>query len=217
MLKQLCFGLALSLTLLGGTHSSYATESYPQKLEASTLASKSITIPQSTALVVAVPNQVDIDINRAQPTPLMLVLVQPITDVSGQMLIPAQSLVQATLTPSRGGAQIVAEAIIVNGQLLPVSALSPIIPSIEVPMVHHQASSRHNSIRSTSRQGMALGCLVDSFISGACDADSQRIGATAGALLGSFSGSSQPETVRYSSIEPNSLYVLQLQSPVVLK
>ncbi|MEQ8382152.1 MAG: hypothetical protein RH949_07255 [Coleofasciculus sp. A1-SPW-01] len=84
-----------------------------------------MTQPQpAMAIVVSFPEPVVFDIGQNQTVSITLYLAQPLQNSAGNVIVPANSPVEAYLVPHESGAFIVARSLVVNGQLIPIQANS---------------------------------------------------------------------------------------------
>ena len=161
---------------------------------------------QSMAIIVAFPSQVDFNITKQQQQPATLLLAQPVVNSAGEVIAPVNSPVKATLVATEEGATIQVEAIIVSGQVLPVLAISSELPSTEI-VVSTDSQNSGKGARFWGKTGMAIGCVF-----GGCSIESQRVGGSAGAVIGAFSGNRNgSDTERVVQVAPNSVYILPIQ------
>lgn len=161
---------------------------------------------QSMAIIVAFPSQVEFNITKQQQHPATLLLAQPVVNSAGEVIAPVNSPVQATLVATEEGATIQVEAIVVSGQVLPVQAVSAELPSTEI-VVSTDSQNSGRGARFWGKTGMALGCVF-----GRCSIESQRVGGSAGAVVGAFAGNRNgSDTERVVQVAPNSVYILPIQ------
>jgi hypothetical protein len=102
------------------------------------------TIPQSAALIVKFTDDVILDTKQRHSTPLVMPLAQDLMDVDGRPIVPAGTPVQMSLKPIKKGAQLIAEALILNGQIIPIKALSPEIPAIKIEKMRTNDKAHEN-------------------------------------------------------------------------
>lgn len=165
---------------------------------------------QSTAIAVIVPQSIYFDADAGQEVPLTLALAQPITDMQGNVRVPVNSLVNARITSTNGGGQIIAESVIVNGKVFPIRAVSAVIPSTETTVNDGQARAEINT-SSLGRTGMAIGCAVEGLFGGECNSNAMRTGGSIGLALGWVSNQENPETRQVVQIQQGSLFILTAQ------
>lgn len=169
-----------------------------------------VTLPQSTGIIVIFPSEVVIDAGQPRDYPMTLPLAQAIVDGAGNVVVPENTPVSVMLRPTEGGAQVIAQSLVVNGQIVPIEASSPLIPGTTV--THMRANDR------AVENGAVWGRLVGSgfgFMSGG-DPDEFDRGAMLGSAVGLLSGLRSPENTRVVQIPQGSVFVLSLSAPVNL-
>lgn len=159
---------------------------------------------QSMALIVAFPKSIDFNITNNQQLSTTLILAQPLVSRSGDLLADVNSPVQAQLIATDDGARIQVEAVVSEGRLLPVQAISSTISFIEESSTEGQKAGRGAGV--WGRRGLAVGCLFNN-----CSADNQMMGGSAGAFLGSFIGQGQSDNQKIVQIPQGSVFILQVQ------
>lgn len=167
-------------------------------------------IPQSTALIIAFPQEVQLDAGQDKSHPMTVFLAQPIVDAMGRELVPANSPIAVKLVPSEGNIKIVAESIVVRGQVVPVEATSPIIPSTKKTLVSGNERARKNS-PAWSRLGASFGGAI-----GKGSSNSMIKGGLTGNAVGIFKGMISSKKIRAVSIPQGSVHILQLKAPAAL-
>lgn len=164
------------------------------------------TIPATTGIIVSFVAPVSMDAG-GDPYPLTVPLSQAIADPQGNILVPENSPVSILLQPEDGGAKIVAQSIVIGGQIVPIRAASPVIPGTTV--VHTRANDR------AADEGATMGRIVASgfgFFNGG-DPDAFDRGGMLGNLVGMVSGR-RDESTRVVQIPQGSVYVLSLEEAV---
>lgn len=107
-----------------------ATVSSPYIVSLQTLAQP--TVPAGTVLATAYDSAEKIVVLPEETAPLTLRVDQALTSSTGQVLVPAGSLVEGELRPSSGGTQFVAQTLVLpNGQRLPIAATSAVVTTRE--------------------------------------------------------------------------------------
>ncbi|NJL86526.1 MAG: hypothetical protein HC886_11960 [Leptolyngbyaceae cyanobacterium SM1_1_3] len=139
------------------------------------------------AIVVRVPEEIELDLSaiKGAAVPFMLYLAEPILYRTGGVAIAADCPIEARLVPADAGIQIVTEAILVNGQLIPLQATSATVPPSRIETPAAAPPPRSNL------QLVSLGSSVGSLLGG-----SER-DATEGAMVG------QVAEVLLNLIEPS--------------
>jgi hypothetical protein len=168
-----------------------------------------VTVPQSTAIVVAFPASIAVDVgDEDEPYPLTLPLAQAIRDPQGNVLIPENTPVSIVVQPTDHGAKIVAQSLVVNGHIVPIQASSPVIPSATI--THRRANDR------AIENGAVLGRLVGSgfgFLNSG-DPDQFDRGAMLGNTVGMLMGLRSPQRTHVVQIPQGSVFVLALEAPI---
>ena len=123
MKKLNLLGLVLSFSVVGSTTlPALAQYSVPSNQQ---MSNQGMTQPQSAmAIVVGFAEPVVFDVGQNQTAPITLYLAEPIQDGAGNVVVPAGSPVEAYLVPHESGAFIVAQSLVVNGQVVPIQASS---------------------------------------------------------------------------------------------
>lgn len=172
---------------------------------------RAITIPQSTGIIVTFPASVVVNVEDDDDEyPLTLPLAQAITDPQGNVIVPQNTPVSIVLRPIDEGAQIVAQSIVVGGQIVPIQATSPVIPATTV--THQTANQR--AVENGAVFGRLSGSVFGFMNSG--DPDEFDQGAMLGSALGLASGLLNPNTDKIVQIPQGSVYVLALAAPIAL-
>jgi hypothetical protein len=176
-----------------------------------------------TALVVSVPSAIQFELQGDKSYPTTLLLLQPVLDPSGNVIVPANSPVQARVAPTNGGVQIVAEALINEGRSIAIQATSSPIPTQSIKRtVAAERAGRDASIGSRL-VGSLFGFLGGSNNSNSQDPSSALQGPDAaqmskGALIGNAAGIMvglfSSDRADIATIPQGSVYVLNLQSPI---
>ncbi|MDJ0510406.1 MAG: hypothetical protein QNJ64_14295 [Crocosphaera sp.] len=87
-----------------------------------------IVLPKSTALLVTFPQNTIVDVGQGDSSPIILPLMQDIKSPSGDIIIPANTPISLKVQPYQDGALLVAESIILDGQMIPIHATSSMLP-----------------------------------------------------------------------------------------
>lgn len=140
------------------------------------LANPKSTLAPATALLISFPSPVVVDVGQGDNYPLTLPLFQPIYSTSGQLLAPANTLVSVRVKPYQNGAVLVADSIILNGQMIAITAQSSKLPGRTITRVSAQQMARQNSA--------VAGNLLTSFAgaAGANIATQQQLGFLGGGI-----------------------------------
>jgi len=167
-----------------------------------------VTIPASTGVIVSFLAPVSIDADEGA-YPVTLPLSQAITDAQGNVIVPENSPVSVIIQPEDGGARVIAQSIVIGGQIVPIQAKSPIIPGTTI--THVRANDR------AADNGATIGRMAASgfgFLNGG-DPDAFDRGGMLGNLIGMVAGR-QDESSRIVQIPQGSVYVLALETSITL-
>jgi len=175
-------------------------------------------IPQSSAITITFPIGVRLNAGQKKSLPTVAYLAQPLLDSSGNVVAAANSPVSIQIEPTKGGAQIKADALVVGGRVIPILALGPLIPDYTVTTASGVQQAQANQGLFSSLAGSLF-----SVVGAATRASSDKVtnlanlGTSLGAGLGIVSGLSSPKTTRQVEISQGSVYILTLQAPVSLQ
>ncbi len=198
------------------SHSEFRTESQTGKLATDSApigqTQTGATIPQTAGIVISLPGNLTVDVGQKQDYPLTVPLAQPLFDTAGNEVVPANSPVVIKLKPEQGGARIVAEAIVVRGQIVAVQAATAVIPGNTITQTEGADVARQNS----AVYGNLFGSILGAAAPTAHKADAFDQGGMIGGALGILSGMGAPKSLRVVQLPQGSVYVLTLQAPVVL-
>jgi hypothetical protein len=167
-----------------------------------------VTIPATTGVIVSFLAPVTINADEAA-YPLTVPLTQAINDAQGNVLIPENSPVSILIQPEDGGAKIVAQSIVINGQIVPIKATSPLIPGTTI--THMRANER------AAENGATFGRIAATgfgFLGGGNPEEFDR-GAMLGTLFGMVTGR-RDESTRVVQIPQGSVYVLAVEEAIQL-
>lgn len=171
-----------------------------------------VTIPSGTSIPVQYERE-KILITKQETVPLTLRVDANITTADGRVLIPAGSEVIGELRPAQGGAQFVAQTLVMGSQQMPINATSQVITTTE-----------------TVRKGINVGNLVKNAALGTAAAaaiaavtgdraiatEELLIGGGAGVVLNLISTFLGRNSVDLISIEPDTDLDLRLGSNLVI-
>jgi hypothetical protein len=176
------------------------------------------TISQSSAIVVSFSQNLEIDAKQEQGQTLTLPLAQPITDGHGNELVPAGSPVSVKIVPEdKKGVYIIAESIVVNGQLIPIQATSSKIASVKIKVKTAKEQARENrAVFGNLGGNVAVGLSNDGNEQATETTKDATTGAAIGNSVGIISGLLSAENVYLVRIPQGSVYVLQLNAPITL-
>ena len=215
MKKSVLLSAAIALVALGPNtlpaSAQQAAPVYSQSIQQTT------TIPQSAAIVVAFPDGVQFKGRKRDKQPVTLMLVQPVLDSSGNVVAPANSLVQAQLEPvGKRGVQIRAESIIAGGQVISIQAVSSTIPAARVTDSVAAAENERTAVESSRYSAARSGAQARPDIDQIDTAVVQGgYSGTADAILGiQFRRLFGLDKVNVASFAPGSVWILKLEAPV---
>ncbi|MGF1600871.1 MAG: hypothetical protein ACFCU8_02425 [Thermosynechococcaceae cyanobacterium] len=166
-------------------------------------------IPVSTALTVTFPNNMVVDAKKNQDYPMTLFLAQPLFDSQGNQIVAANSPIAAKMKPTKGGAQIIAESLVINGQVVAIQASSPLIPSYSVSKASGYQSAR---------EGSSVLANISGGITGGATGNSSAFNRASmfGGGIGALVGLASAKTYKVVEIPAGSVYVLTLEAPVIV-
>jgi len=169
-------------------------------------------IPQTAGVVIKLPGAVNVDVGQKQDYPLTVPLAQPLMDSQGNEVVPQNTPVSVKLKPENGGARIVAESIVIKGQIVPIQAMTAVIPGNTIEQVSGAERARENS----GVFGNLLGSVMGATARTNRSADMFEKGGMIGGTIGILSGMTSPKNVRVVQLPTDSVYVLSLQAPIAL-
>ncbi|MEB3294682.1 MAG: hypothetical protein VKJ24_16115, partial [Synechococcales bacterium] len=169
-------------------------------------------IPQTAGVVIQMPMNLVIDVGQKQEVPYTVPLAQPLYDLQGNEVVPAQTPVSIKLKPENGGAKIVAEAIVVRGQMVPIQAMTAVVPGRTVTEQTGAQRARENS----AVVGNLFGAIGGAAAPLSKRADAFEHAGMIGGAVGILSGLSSPRNYRIVEFAGGQVYVLQLQAPITL-
>ncbi len=214
MKAQALLNLALMLTI--------AAPIAPAHAESVTINTTSVTstlttnsgnfIPQTAGVVISLPGAITVDVGQKQDYPLTVPLAQPLFNMQGEEIVPANSPVSIKLRPENGGARIVAEAIVVRGQLVKIQAMTDIIPGNTITQQSGADRARENS----GVFGNLFGAVMGAAAPESRKASAFDQGGMIGGAVGILSGLTSPKNLRVVQLPQGSVYVLSLQAPIAL-
>jgi hypothetical protein len=209
-MKQALLNVALTVSMMGVT-------ALPKMAQAQTVVSvnqsspsQGAVVPQTAGVIITFPAAVTVDVGQKQDYPLTLPLAQALTDSQGRTVVPENTPVSIKLKPTDGGIQIVAESLVVGGQIVPIQAASPVIPGTTIT----QMKGNQKAVETGAVYGRLGGSIFG--VMGGGDPDRFDQGAMVGSALGLLSGLRSPEKVRIAQIPQGSVYVLALKSAINL-
>ena len=218
MKKQTLLNLALMLSMSTSTvlpvmAQSTATGTQPSVTSASgdRMSSTGITIPQTAAIVVKFVQPIQMDVGNQSAYPLTLPLAQALADEAGNTIVPEGTPVMLSLKPTKGGAQLVAQGLVIGGQIVPVQATSDVIPAIKVVKMRANDKAAENGAIYGRLSGSLMGFM------GKGDPEKFDRGAMLGSAAGILMGLIRPkETDWILQIPQDTVHILKLQAPITL-
>jgi hypothetical protein len=169
-------------------------------------------IPQTAGVVIKLPGAVNVDVGQKQDFPLTVPLAQPLMDLQGNEIVPVNTPVSVKLKPENGGARIVAESIVVRGQIVPIQAMTAVIPGNTIEQVSSSERARENS----GMFGNLFGSVMGATARNSRKAEMFDQGGMIGGAIGILSGMGSPKNIRLVQLPADSVYVLTLQAPIAL-
>ncbi len=213
MKSQALLNLALTLTLacaiaLPATAEGVTTT----RTTTTTTVQQGALIPQTAGLIIKLPANVTVDVGQKQDYPLTVPLAQPLMDAQGNEIVPINTPVTIKIKPENGGARIIAESIVVKGQIVSIQALTAVIPGTTVEQQSGADRARENS----GVFGNLFGAVLGATAPKSQKAERFDQGGMIGGAIGILSGLRSPKNVRIVQLPGDSVYVLSLQAPISL-
>lgn len=201
--------LSIAMVVLASTAN--AIPAVAQSIQPHNLQAQSQTniLPKSSALVIAFPQQVQVDSGKKKSYPMTVLLAQPILDQNGTEIVKANSPVAVELVPYKKDIKIVAKSIIVGGKVVSIQATSPVIPSQKITV-----KSANQKAKKNSKVTGSLGGSIAGAISG--DTDSAMKGSYAGNAIGIVTGLTSAKKIRLVNIPQGSVHILELETAAAL-
>lgn len=165
------------------------------------------TIPKDTAIVVQFSETYQLDAGVDQVIPLTALLVAPIQDEAGNIIVPAGYPVAVEIFTGNRTVKLSANQLLVNGKLVSISASSKTIPGYTVTAI------------SGNDKGIALGGTMGTIFSGAVSVfggstnDTLNVG-TGAAIIGNIIGLFSPTEVSIVTINKGTMYMMALDSDI---
>lgn len=215
MKKSVLLSAAIALVALGSsTLPAFAQQVAPVYSQGT---QQTTTIPQSAAIVVTFPDGMHFKGRKHDKQPVTLLLMQPVLDGSGNVVAPANSLVQAQLEPvGKHGVQIRAESIIAGGQVISIQAVSSTIPADRVTDAVAANENQRNAVQASQYAAALAGSQAQPDTDQIDTAVTQGgYAGTANAIVGNqIRHLFGADKVNVASFAPGSVWVLKLQAPV---
>ena len=177
-----------------------------------------VNIPQSSAITITFPIGVRLNAGQKKSLPTAAYLVQPLLDSNGNVVAGVNSPVSVQIEPTKGGAQIKADGLVVAGRVIPILALGPLVPDYTVTTTSGVQQAQANQGLFSSLAGSLVSVVgAATRLSSDKVSNFANIGNSLGAGLGILSGLSSPQRTRQVEISQGSVYILTLQAPVSLQ
>jgi len=222
MKRSVLLSSAVILTVLGTTAISVSAQVNPPLYSQGNY--QATPVAQSTAIVVAVPNAIQFELKGDQSYPTTLMLMQPVLDAYGNVVVQANTPVQARVVPTKGGVQILAEALIAEGRAIPIQAISSPIPTQSMQRTDVEERADRNSSLGSRLVGSVFGLFGKKNSSNTEQDPSTALegpntgnmmkGGLIGNALGLVTGLVSSDRADIANIPQGSVYVLTLQSPL---
>jgi hypothetical protein len=165
-------------------------------------------IPASAAIAIGFPDE--LVLNARKETVATLRTAQPVYDEQGEEVAPINSLISARLKPTKGGVEIVADSLLIRGRVVPIQASSIVVPGQSVTMISGAEHAKEASMIGSKLGGQALGAINPENFVGI------KSGAMAGGAVGILFGLFSPKKETVVKIPQGSIYILSVQSAVIL-
>ncbi len=169
-------------------------------------------IPQTAGVVIKLPAAIAVDVGQKQDYPMTVPLAQPLMDSQGNEVVPMNTPVTIKFKPENGGAKIVAESIVVRGQIVAIQAMSAVIPGNTITQQSGADRARENS----GMLGNLFGAVMGATAGESHKASAFDQGGMIGGAIGILSGMTSPKNIRIVQLPADSVYVLTLQAPISL-
>jgi len=201
--------LSIAMVVLASTTN--AIPAIAQSTQTHNLQAQSQTriLPKSSALVIAFPQEVQVDSGKKKSYPMTVLLAQPILDQNGTEIVKANSPVAVELVPYKKDIKIVAKSIIVGGKVVSIQATSPVIPSQKITVKSGNQKAKRNSKVTASLGGSIAGAFGG-------DTDSTIQGGYAGNAIGIVTGLTSAKKIRLVNIPQGSVHILELETAAAL-
>jgi hypothetical protein len=211
MKPQALFYAVLSLSLLGlSTLPAVADVPTMENRMATNSTTQATVIPQTAAVIVVFPSDITLDAGKKQDYPITLFLNQPIFDGNGNAIVPEKSPISARLKPTKNGIKIIADSVVIRGQIISLNAESSILPASTIKIASGTEKAKENS-GVFSRLGASAGGAVSGG-----NLEGIKNGGLIGSAVGIFSGLTSSEKVKVVKIAQGSQHILTLQTAINL-
>ena len=233
MYKQILLSILLSSSFFGTT----SLPAFSQDTNTKAITEKPS--PQTTnkitvvkALIVKFPNDIEFDAGAKKEVPVVLLTVEPIKNSAGEVLIPANSRVDAVLVPAGEakdkGTMIVAKSLIINGNSYPIRAsvitkvpASKVKGKSRIEQVQEYKSlvseilSASNSVTNSIEPSSVTDNAEPSIVTDNPESSETNLDNALEKIAGAIGGLS-PRSKLASRISKGSEYIIHLQKPLRL-
>ena len=175
-------------------------------------------IPQATAITVLFPSEILMDAKQKQDYTATALLAQPIMDISRNVVVPANAPVTILLHPTKQGADLIANSLVIAGQVFPIQTSSIKIAGTKIAKTNARDQAQANSSIYTHVLG-GFGGTVGNLVSGGKSDKMTSYAETGGLLgmgIGSLTGMLSSDKALAVRVPQGSVYVLTLQTPLSL-
>lgn len=209
------FGTLLNLALMVSVSAPVALPAKAEVVVSSTTTTmirQGAMVPQTAGVIIKLPAAITVDVGQKQDYPLTVPLAQPLMDSQGTEVVPVNTPVSIRLKPENGGAKIVADSIVVKGQIVAIQASTAMIPGNTITQQTGADRARENS----GVFGNLFGAVMGATAPETRKASAFDQGGMIGGAIGILSGLTSPKNIRIVQLPADSVYVLTLQAPIAL-
>jgi hypothetical protein len=180
-------------------------------------------LPASSAVTVMFCNNIKFDAEQRSAFPVTLFLARPLMDAQGNVIAPTNSLVSATVTPTKEGVRLAAEGLVVGGQYIPIQT-----PQLSVPILSEvQRQNSYYSGYSFRQQNPGVYFNVANnlqswlgtqgvFNDGTSDIFGAGLAVAAGVASGMMNERNQPEEIKTTEVAQGVMLIFPLLNDVAL-
>lgn len=167
-------------------------------------------IPQDTAIVIQVLENYQLDAGVKKEIPVTFLLVSPIINNQGNILIPANSVVEGKIITGNGQAKITVDSLIIFGKVVAINA-----ENITLTGSNIVTKTRQQKAKEVSDTLTRLGTSIMGVFGG--NSDELIQGGFGGNAIGIVSGLASSEQVSVVQINQGATYVFPLSESVILR
>lgn len=201
-------GIALSVAVLS------PVRAIAQVQPAPSIQNQVAIVPQSSAITITFPISLTVNASQKRSLTTAAFLARPLLDSNGNVVADTNSPINVEIQPTKGGAQIKAVALVVNGRIIPIQAIGPLIPDRPVTTTgNSQKQGFYNSLAGSvfnvllSTSGVANKLGTDT---------SNSIGNSLGTGLVTISGMNSSKTTHQVEIPQGAVYILTLDTSITI-